>query len=112
VDKLCLRNGRFRVTVEQKDSPSATYEKATKVKLTDETGYFWFYSSGNVEVVIKVLDGCGINSRYWVFIAGLTNVGVRVRVYDLEAGQAKTFTNTYGTTFQAVTDTSAFATCP
>ena len=30
------------------------------IPLTGDTGAFWFFSSSNVEVVIKVLNGCGV----------------------------------------------------
>ena len=37
----------------------------------------WFFQAENVEAVVKVLNGCGINDRYWVFAGGLTDVKVR-----------------------------------
>ena len=37
------------------------------VPLTNDTGYSWFFNEDNVEVVVKVLDGCDFNQRYWVF---------------------------------------------
>ncbi len=49
---------------------------AKAVELTDETGCFWFTREDNLEVFLKVLDGCAITDCYWVFVAGLTNVEV------------------------------------
>jgi len=80
--------------------------------LTDESGYFTFFGPANVEVVLKVLNGCSVNQRYWIFIAGLTNVGVTVSVTDAQTGRTKTYTNPAGRTFPPVLDTSSFDTCP
>jgi hypothetical protein len=108
---LCLNNGRFKVeaTFQAPGQPVGT---AKVVKLTDETGYFWFFSSTNVELVVKVLNACGLNDTYWVFSAGLTNVRVDIKVTDTETGVAKTYTNPQGVKYVAVQDTAAFATCP
>jgi hypothetical protein len=80
--------------------------------MTSDTGYLWFFSSANVEVVIKVIDGCGSNGHYWVFAGGLTNVAATITVTDTETGMAKTYTNLQNTAFLPIQDTSAFDTCP
>lgn len=108
---MCLNNNRFKVeaTFRTASAPSA----AAKVfKLTDETGYFWFFTSTNVEVVVKVLNGCGLNSRYWVFAAGLTNVEVVLTVTDTLTGVPQTYVNPLDRPFPPLQDTNAFATCP
>ena len=66
----------------------------------------------NVEVVVKVLNGCGSNSRYWTFAGGLTDVNVILTVTDMQTGAVKTYTNPQGTPFQPIQDTDAFAACP
>ena len=105
---LCLSDNRFKVT--------ATYQSgagsATAIPGTSDTGQFWFFSASNVEMVIKVLNGCGINNRYWVFAGGLTNVQVTMTVADMSNGTIKTYVNPQSTPFQPIQDTSAFATCP
>jgi hypothetical protein len=82
------------------------------VPLTSDTGYFWFFNSDNVEVVIKVLNGCGLNQRFWVFAGGLTDVKTRILVTDTQTGASKAYLNPQGKAFQPIQDTSAFATCP
>jgi hypothetical protein len=52
--------------------------------LTGDTGAFWFFQPGSVEVVVKVLNGCGVNSRYWMFDGGLTDVNVILTVTDTQ----------------------------
>jgi hypothetical protein len=82
------------------------------VPITDDSGYFWFFDAGNIEVVAKVLDGCGVNGRYWVLAGGLTNVEAALVVTDTKTGAAKPYANPAGTAFQPIQDTAAFATCP
>jgi len=110
-DTLCLNNGRFRVKATFNAS-GAQPANAQVVKLTDETGYLWFFSAGNVEAVVKVLNACGLNNHYWVFAGGLTNVHTVITVTDTKTGAQKIYTNPQNTAFQPVQDTSAFATCP
>src|SRR5215210_691297 len=107
---LCLNEERFKVNVSFKTSQGQT-GSGQAVQLTSDTGYFWFFDPSNVEVTIKVLNGCGFNQRYWVFLSGLTNVEVTVTVTDVVTGAAKTYTNPQGRTFRTVLDTSAFASC-
>jgi len=82
------------------------------VQLTHESGYLWFFDAANVEIDVKLLNGCGLNQRYWVFAAGTTDVGVTLTVTDTLRGTANTYTHARGTPFPPVLDTGAFATCP
>ena len=59
-----------------------------------------------------MLNGCGVNQRFWVFTAGLTNVNVVLKVTDTKTGAVRTYTNPQNTKYVAVQDTSAFNTCP
>src|SRR6185503_20919902 len=99
-------------------SVRATYDTGSQsgdgkvVELTPDTGYLWFFNADNVEVVVKVLNACGVNNRYWVFAAGLTNVHTVITVTDTQTGAVKTYNNPQGTAFKPIQDTSAFATCP
>ncbi|HEV7508180.1 MAG TPA: hypothetical protein VGS07_25075 [Thermoanaerobaculia bacterium] len=108
---ICLNNNRFRVeaTFDTTDDQSG---QAQAVKLTDETGYLWFFSSSNIEVVVKALNACSYNNRYWVYSAGLTDVHVVLTVTDTETGAFKTYTNPQGRAFLPILDSSAFNTCP
>jgi CSLREA domain-containing protein len=108
--KLCLQNGRFQVEVRY-DTTTGTDGTGLAIPLTNDSGYFWFFNSANVELTVKVLDGCGVNNKYWVFVSGMTNVAVRMTVTDLVTGVTKTYTNPLNQTFKTVTDTSAFASC-
>src|SRR6185503_9365390 len=63
---LCI-DGRFAVSVEWTVDASSGLGHA--VPLTAETGAFWFFNAANVEVLVKVLDACSYNQRFWVFVS-------------------------------------------
>ncbi len=107
---LCLNNGRFKVTANWKAPTGQGVAQAQT--LTPDTGYLWFFDPANVEVTIKVLNGCGFNNRYWVFVSGLTNVQVDLTVTDTQSGASKVYSSPQGSTFRTSLDSNAFATCP
>jgi predicted esterase len=107
---LCLRAGRFRV--EAAWDTGAASGPAQGVEVSDESGTFWFFSPENLELDVKVLDGCALNGRYWVFAAGLTNVETTITVTDTQNGTVESYHRAGGPAFQPIQDTSAFATCP
>jgi len=110
-DLLCLNNGRFQIS-----STFENYAGQTGVGLaqamTGDTGYFWFFSAANVEVVLKVINGCSYNASYWVYAGGLTDVEVDILILDTRTGDTWTASNALGTPFQPIGDIQAFATCP
>jgi len=109
---LCLNDGRFRVTTDWATVQDTSGQgMAGDLGLTD-TGYFWFFNSNNVEMVVKVLNACSFAGRYWVFAGGLTNVEVHMEVCDTDKGILKTYANPLNTPFQPIQDTGAFSTCP
>jgi PQQ-like domain len=108
---LCLAGSRFQVRASWQTS-AGTSGAGQAVALTADTGTFWFFAASNVEVIAKVLNGCGLNSQYWFFAGGLTNVSVALTVTDTTDGQSRTYLNPQGAPFQPIQDTSAFATCP
>jgi hypothetical protein len=84
------------------------------VPLDAATGYFWFFRADNPELYVKLLHGCETNGHLWLFVAGLTNVEVEVRVRDRLApvGEpARTYRNPQGRSFEPILDTAAFP-CP
>jgi len=59
----------------------------------NQGGAFWFFAAGNPEMLIKVLDGCGLNEHYWIFMAATTDVGFTVTVRDTLTGGIVSHTN-------------------
>lgn len=107
---LCI-NDRFEITTAFQTASSDT-GVGNAVELTSDTGYYTFFDPNNVEVVVKVLNGCPITNTFWVFAGGLTDVMVALEVVDTATGKVKTYVNPLGTPFAPIQDTSAFATCP
>jgi hypothetical protein len=77
------------------------------VALTSDTGYFWFFGSSNVEVVVKALDGRVLNDHFWIFYGALSNVKYTLTVTDTVTGIVKKYSNPSGL-FASVGDTIAF----
>jgi len=76
--------------------------------ITADTAAFWFFAEANLELVVKVLDGCGVNGRFWVFAAGLTNVEVTLEVTDTVTGARWSRRQPAGPAFPPVQATDAF----
>lgn len=103
---LCLLDGRFEVTADWTRADGET-GVATPIPGAETTGYMWFFSSGNIELAVKALDGRAVNNAFWVFAAGLTDVDYRLTVTDTVAGVSKTYSNP-SRPFCGLGDTSAF----
>jgi hypothetical protein len=108
---LCLTGDRFRITTIWRDVQGDSGE-GQAVELTPDTGYFWFFDSANVETLVKVLDACGFNNRFWVFVGGLTDLHIEYLVEDVETNVVRRYENPQGAAFLTINDTSAFDTCP
>lgn len=110
---LCL-GGRFLVTARFRTGAPGTAEGTGQTVPVDNpgSGLFWFFSPDNWEVMVKAINGCGFNNHHWIFSAASTNLFYRLEVFDLEEGKQKIYFNYPGPPALAVTDTSAFATCP
>lgn len=107
---LCLQGNRFRVNA-NKLRPGQ-FKAGQVSSVTFESGLFYFVSSSNVELLVKVLNGCSLNGKYHVFVSPLTDIRYTVTVTDTQAGRVRTYFNPLGNPAAPIEDTSAFATCP
>lgn len=108
---MCLNRGRFAVEATWRTADASGTGQVSV--LSDESGYFWFFSESNAEMMVKVLDGCATGlETYWVFAAGLTNVEVTLKVTDSTTGAVRTYVNPAGAAFEPIQDVEAFASCP
>lgn len=110
-ERLCLEEGRFAVEATWRDAQGLTGQGQVVFLSSEDSGLFWFFDARNWEVLVKVLNGCSLNDRFWVFAAATTDVEYTLEVTDTLAGVTTTYTNPLGTRADAVTDTDAFATC-
>jgi virginiamycin B lyase len=72
-------------------------------------GLFWFFGADNPEIIVKILNGCATNQKYWAFISGGTNVGLIITVSDTVTGEVHTYYNRDLTPFAPIQDTRALS---
>jgi len=109
----CLQQGRYRIGLTWQDASGRTgVGSPVPAAVSPDSAVLWFFDPSNWEMLVKVLDGCGLNQRVWVFAAATTNVAYTLTVTDTITGKFKTYQNPAGQAAAAITDTDAFATCP
>ena len=104
---LCENGARFQVKVHWEALHQGTSGEGQAVPITSDTGYFWFFSPNNIELVVKVVDGRAVNGKFWVFYGALSNVQYTITITDTLTGTVKTYFNPQDTQASAA-DTSAF----
>jgi len=109
-DRLCLMDDRFEVEVTAFTEDGAFLGR--RAAGNADAGVFTFFSADNWEMLVKVLDGCAINEKRWVFAAIATDVGWTLKVTDRQTGEQKVYSGPSGEPARAVTDTAAFACDP
>jgi hypothetical protein len=106
--RACLQNRRIAVDV--------TYDAtlfgqsagpATPRLESDENVAFTFFDPTNIELSLKVIDGCGFNGHYWIYASGLTNVGVSMDIVDTVAGTLYEVDRPAGAAFAPLADIQA-----
>ena len=107
---LCLTGERFQVDVTWRRT-DGTLAEAENVELTEDSGFFWFFTPSNVEMLVKALDACVINDRFWFSAGGLTDVEVSTRVTDTATGDIRVYRNPASQAFESVLDSDAFPGC-
>ena len=90
---LCLQN-RFRVSVRWR--ANNTTGNGTAVPQSSQTGLFWFFGASNIELIVKMIDGRGVNNFFWTFYGGLSDVEYSITVTDTQSGSSKTYHNDPG----------------
>jgi len=87
---LCLNGSRFKVEAQWR-TPDGSTGAAQAAQQTSDTGSFWFFSSSNLELFVKVLDGRGANGHFWFFWGALTDVEYRITVTDSVTGAVRLY---------------------
>lgn len=110
---LCFedRDSEFAVSVTWQKPNGATGVGTVVPGFSSSSGVFWFFDPTNWELLVKELDGCAIDGRFWIFSAATTNVHYQLTVLDTRSRVQKMYFNFQGVAAPAVTDTQAFATC-
>jgi hypothetical protein len=96
-ETLCLGpGGRFAARVTLRHPGNGGEGEGQPLALTRDTGAFWFFGAENLELMVKVLDGRGVNGSFWVYSAALSDVEYTLTVTDTVTGQEKTYHNAPG----------------
>ncbi len=74
---------------------------------SSEAGVLWFFGRNNPEVLVKVLDGCGVNGYRWAFVAPVTTLDFNLWITAPD-GSRWTHGNAQGSTAITKSDTAAF----
>ena len=110
--RLCLgEGGRFAAEVSWTNYSGQSGD-GTAYPLTGDSGLFWFFAPENLEMLVKVVDGCDFNGYHWVYAAATTDVAYELTLTDTRNGLTRRFTNTLGTASPAFTDSTAFPCAP
>ena len=110
---LCLLGGRFRASIDFR-TPNVGAGTGHAMRLSDQTGLFWFFNQSNMELLVKVIDGCGVQGLrgHWIFFAATTNVDFSMTITDTETGVSKQYRNPLGLAALPVQDVTTFRACP
>ncbi len=77
---------------------------------SDQSAILYFFDRDNAEVLIKVLDGCGVNGYRWVFVAPVTTLAYNLTVESPDPAEAVwTHRNSLNQTAAAASNIKAFA---
>jgi hypothetical protein len=107
-ETLCINGDRFAVEVDWRANSGNGVGSAVDLPTAPDSGLFYFFSPSNLELLVKALDGCPVNNRYWVFFAATTNVELTLLVTDTQTGATKPYFNPLGNPAAPVQDTDAF----
>ena len=108
-----LLGGRFKVWVTGNDFAFVPFVGRTVPLASTDSAIFYFFQPANFELLVKMVDACGFNGRFWVFYAATTNVDFYLYVDDtFDLNPPIYYHNPLGTQLRtSVADSNAFATC-
>ena len=101
------RRSQGRVRYERVGNPGEVGDARDWGLDSTQSGLMYFFERNNAEVLIKVLDGCGVNGHRWVFVAPVTDLAFNL-VVESPGGERWTHSNRLGRTADAASDVSAF----
>lgn len=95
---LCLLARRLRVEVRWKNphDDAGTEGEGLATFAGDNSGYFWFFGPDNTELVVKALDGTGLNRHLWLFYGALTDLEYWITVTDTLTDERRVYYNPPG----------------
>lgn len=107
-DTICLNDGQHHVDMRWK-TKTTSFAPAHVVPFdSTSSGLFYFTDVNNAEVLIKVINGCPLNDKWWVFYAATTNVQFDIDVTDTHRDVTRTYSNPVNHAATTILDTAAF----
>ncbi len=103
----CLGHSRFAVRADWSTEDESGRARVVEVG-GDESSLFSFFDNDNWELLIKVLDGCAVNQRFWVFGAAATDIDWRIAVTDTRTSTVMVYERQPGGREEALADANAF----
>ena len=73
---------RFQVSVQWSNPRDGSSGSGQARRLARDSGAFSFFSPDNLEVTVKILDGRAVNGHWWVFLASMTDLELKVTVLE------------------------------
>jgi hypothetical protein len=104
---LSLMGGRFLVEAIWSNRAALLAGTGEGAALSGDSGYFSFFDPGNLELVVKIVDGRKVNGNFWFFYGALTDVEYWLRLIDTSTGAVHLYHNPSGH-LASVADTAAF----
>jgi len=98
---------RFEITTEWEDFTMTTGD-GQPVAVTPHSGFFYFFTPDNPDVVVKFVDKSSINGNFWLFFGSQTTVEFTLRVVDSCDGSTISFFKPAGVAGGTVVDMSSF----
>ena len=95
-ERLCLRDGRFEVTVQWTSATGSGVGRPVAGTATNDSGFLWFFTPSNLELAVKILDGRPINGKFWFYWGGLSDVAYTIQVRDTVSGQTASYASEAG----------------
>ena len=90
-----LINSRFEVRVTWQDFAGNTGD-GHPVNLTDHANYFWFFSSSNPEIFVKIVDNSEVKGFFSVIASGWSSVAYDILITDTCSGVSRAYSNPQG----------------
>lgn len=103
-----LGTAQFSVTMDYLATSGGNWEHGRSVGISDQAGYFYFTNPANMEILVKMIDACTVTNSYWIFVSGLTDRGIGVRVERVGLGSGVIYGNNLGDNFTLVKDFTSF----
>ncbi|MEM1205789.1 MAG: fibronectin type III domain-containing protein [Acidobacteriota bacterium] len=93
-DQLCLWDGRFALKATYLVPGTQSPVVAKTVPNTDGSGFFWFFNSRNLELLVDLVDGADDNGHFQLRAVALSDLPYTLEVTDTQTGLTRTYERT------------------